>query len=142
MRIGTVARQAEVGVETVRFYERKGLIRQPGKPVGGGYRRYSGSVVLTIRFIRQAQELGFSLREIRELLELRANPSSDCQDVQRRASEKLAEVEDKITRLHRISAALRGVIATCPSRGALDGCPILATMDSGASGSNMGAEPA
>jgi len=140
MRISAVARQANVGIETVRFYERKGLIGQPDKPANGGYRCYSGAVVLNIRFIRQAQELGFSLREIRELLDLRANPGSDCQDVQQRASEKLAEVEGKITRLHKISAALRGVIASCPSRGTLDACPILATMDSGRRGLGVGAE--
>ena len=78
MTIGKVAGEAGVGVETVRFYERKGLIRKPRRPSNGGYRTYPSDAVERILFIRQAQELGFSLREIKELLSLQADPATDC----------------------------------------------------------------
>jgi MerR family transcriptional regulator, copper efflux regulator len=129
MSIGKAARRASVGVETIRFYERKGLIEQPQKPMAGGFRAYSSEVVQRIRFIRQAQELGFSLREIGELLDLRADPDSNCAAVQIRARDKLAEVERKMEQLNQIGAALREVIAACPSQGGLDGCSIIAALE-------------
>ncbi len=129
MSIGKAARRASVGVETIRFYERKGLIKQPLKPVSGGFRAYSGEIVQRILFIRQAQELGFSLREIGELLDLRADPDANCAEVQIRARDKLAEVERKVAQLNRIGAALREVIAACPSQGGLDGCSIIAALE-------------
>jgi len=85
LTIGKVAKIADVGVETIRFYERKGLINQPLKPLSGGYRIYPDEAVQRIRFIRQAQEIGFSLREIEELVSLRADPSAVCADVRERA---------------------------------------------------------
>jgi len=129
LTISKTAREAGVGVETIRFYERRGLIEQPLKPLGGGYRIYSNEVIKQIRFIRHAQELGFSLREIEELLTLRANPSSDCADVRERATEKLAEVERKIAQLKKMETALNKVITACPSQGALDGCSIIEAME-------------
>ena len=87
MTIGKAARNADAGVETIRFYERQGLIAQPPKPLSG-YRIYSYETVKRIRFIRQAQALGFSLREIRELLSLKADPSADCADVRDQAEAK------------------------------------------------------
>jgi MerR family transcriptional regulator, copper efflux regulator len=128
MRIGDAARLAGVGVETVRFYERKGLIPQPGKPQHGGYRHYPGDTIQAIRFIRQAQELGFSLKEIGGLLEIRDDPDGDCMDVQTRARQKLTEVEYKIGQLQKIGDALRGIITSCPSRGGLEGCTIMAAL--------------
>ena len=97
--ISKAARLAGVGVETVRFYERKRLIGQPPKPKDSGFRDYPIETIRRIRFIRQAQELGFSLKEIDELLSLRADPSTDCADVRTRAQTKLADVTEKITRL-------------------------------------------
>ncbi len=129
LTISKTARRAGVGVETIRFYERKGLIEQPLKPRDGGYRTYSNEIVKKIRFIRHAQELGFSLREIEELLNLRADPRSDCADVRERATEKLTEVERKIAQLKRMETALNKVIAACPSQGALDGCSIIEAME-------------
>jgi len=127
--IGNAASMACVGVETIRFYERKGMISQPLKPAGGGYRHYSNEIVQRIRFIRQAQELGFSLKEINELLSLRANPKSDCTEIQRRAKAKLTEVEGKIVQLNQIGAALKKVIAACPSHGGLETCSIISAME-------------
>ncbi len=129
MTIGTAAREAGVGVETIRFYERRGLIEQPLKPAFGGFRVYSADTVHRVRFIRQAQELGFSLKEIDELLSLRADPAIDCGDVRARARAKLDEVNDKIARLNRIGDALGALIAACPGRGALRACSIMDALD-------------
>ncbi len=112
--IGKAARMAGVGVETIRFYERRGLIEQPPKPALGGFRAYPDETVRRIRFIRQAQELGFSLREIDDLLSLRADPSSDAGDVRERAEAKLTEVNRKIGELERIRTALETLLAACP----------------------------
>ncbi len=128
MTIGRVAENAGVGVETVRFYERKGLIAQPKRPEHG-FRVYSDDAVRRLRFIRQAQELGFSLREIEDLLALRTDPGSDCADVRERAVTKLDDVESKIRQLRRIRGALKQVIAACPGRGALNSCSIIEAME-------------
>ena len=125
MTISRAAEQAGVGVETVRFYERRGLIEQPTRPRSGGYRFYDNVVVERIRFIRQAQELGFSLREIEELISLRADPAADCADVRAQAVAKRIEVDRKITQLRDIRAALDELIATCPGGGALKACTII-----------------
>ena len=127
--IGKAARVAGVGVETIRFYERRGLIEQPPKPVGTGYRVYSVETVRRIWFIRQAQQIGFSLREINDLLSLRADPSADCSDVRERAAVKVEEVNRKIAELERIRAALEEVIAACPGQGALRACTILEALE-------------
>jgi MerR family transcriptional regulator, copper efflux regulator len=125
MTIARAARAAGVGVETIRFYERRGLIEQPLKPNGRGFRIYSEEIVQRVRFIRQAQELGFSLREIQELLSLRADPRTDAADVRVRAAVKLDEVDAKIRQLQRIREALEALIAACPGYGALGGCSIM-----------------
>ncbi|MFQ5773752.1 MAG: MerR family DNA-binding protein [Kiloniellaceae bacterium] len=125
MTISKAARAAGVGVETIRFYERKGLIEQPPKPDASGFRTYPIETVQRIRFIRLAQEIGFSLREIEELLSLRADPAADCSDVRERATAKLAEVDRKIAQLEQIRGALQDLIAACPGRGALRACSIL-----------------
>lgn len=125
MTIGKVARDAGVGVETVRFYERRGLIDQPAKPKTSGYRDYPPETVERIKFIRQAQDLGFSLREIGELLVLKADPGADCADVRAQAAAKLEDVLVKIGRLQRIRGALEALVGACPGTGALAGCSIL-----------------
>ncbi len=125
MTIGRAARNAGVGVETIRFYERKGLIDQPPKPLDAGFRVYPEETVARLRFIRKAQEIGFSLREIDELLSFRADPTADCADVRDQAAAKLAEVERKIARLEEIRGALDELIAACPGRGALRACSIM-----------------
>ncbi len=127
--ISKAARLAGVGVETIRFYERRGLIAQPLKPLNGGYRTYTSTIIERIRFVRQAQNLGFSLKEIDLLLGLRADPDSSCHAVQTQAQEKLTEVERKIARLQDIGASLRQVIAACPSQGGLEECSIIAALE-------------
>lgn len=125
MTIGQAAREAGVGVETIRFYERQGLIEQPSKREGAGVRLYPADLVERIRFIREAQQLGFSLREASELLMLRADPNADCSDVREQATAKLGEVEQKIELLQRIHTALTTLIASCPGHGGLSACSIL-----------------
>ena len=125
MTISKIAKAAGVGIETVRFYERKGLINQPPKPSIGGYRVYPAETGERIRFIRQAQELGFSLREIEELLSLRMDPKTDCADVRERAQVKLDEITQKIAAMKGIQTALEKLIAACPGQGALQVCSII-----------------
>ncbi len=129
MTIGKVAQEAGVGVETIRFYERKGLIDQPRKPSGTGFRTYPQATVARIRFIRQAQGLGFSLQQARELLALRADPRADLELVRPKASRPLDDVRDKNSRLQSIESTLEGLISACPGEGPVDCCPILETME-------------
>jgi Hg(II)-responsive transcriptional regulator len=125
LTISRAAERAGVGIETIRFYERRGLIKQPPRPRSGGFRYYEQDAVERIRFIRQAQELGFSLREIKELLALRADPAADCGDVRKQAVTKRAEVDRKIGQLQSIRAALDELIVSCPGGGALRACTII-----------------
>ncbi len=125
MTISKIAKEAGVGVETIRFYERKGLVDQPPKPSSGSFRVYPAETAGRIRFIRQAQELGFSLREIKELLSLRTDPTTDCADVRERAQAKLDEVKRKVAQMKGIQTALEQLIAACPGQGALQVCSII-----------------
>ena len=129
MRIGEVAKAAGVGVETIRFYERKGLIAQPLKPVDGGFRSYPARTASVVQFIKQAQDLGFSLQEVADLLSLKADPMTDCGDVLERARVKLNEVEDKLARLERMHQALEDLIAACPGKGTVCSCSIISALD-------------
>ena len=121
--IGKAALDAGVNVETIRFYERRGLIDRA--PKRGAYRVYSPEQVARIRFIKEAQQIGFSLREIGDLLALRADPAADCSAVKLQAVEKLDEVNRKIGQLRVIGSALETLIAACPGRGALRKCSIM-----------------
>src|SRR3546814_2141059 len=127
--IGRAARKAGGGVETIRFYGRKGLIAQPPKPARAGFRHYPEETVERIRFIRQAQELGFSLREVCELLDLRTDPQADAADVRARATAKLSDVNEKMRQLQRIRDALETLIAACPRRGAFGYCSIMEALE-------------
>ncbi|MFC3284930.1 MerR family transcriptional regulator [Litchfieldella rifensis] len=127
--ISKAAQAAGVGVETIRFYERKGLIEQPPKPRDGGYRVYPDDTVRRVRFIRRAQQLGFSLREVADLLSLRLASHADASDVQRRAMAKLQDVDEKIARLQRIRRGLAELLARCPGEGALQCCSILGALE-------------
>ena len=123
LTIGTAAREAGVNVETVRFYERRGLIERPLK--GEGYRAYTSEQIARIRFIKEAQQIGFSLSEIGDLLALRADPAADCSEVRRQAVAKLDEVHRKIDQLRAMGAALETLIEACPGRGGLQACSIM-----------------
>ena len=128
LTIGQVARHAGVGIETVRFYERQGLLEEPARKQSG-YRQYGEDVVARLRFIRRAKELGFSLKEIKELLALRVDPTTTCAEVRSKAAAKVADVEQKIEALRRIRKALVKLTAVCRGRGPTSECPILDALD-------------
>jgi MerR family mercuric resistance operon transcriptional regulator len=130
MTIGQIARAAGASVETIRFYEREGLIGRPARSASG-YRNFAPEAVRRLRFIRQAKELGFSLGEIKELLALRVTPTKSCGDVRVRAEHKIAEVNQRIAALKRIRGALVGLAAACTGRGPTTDCPILEALESG-----------
>ena len=131
--IGELARVAGVGVETIRFYERRGLIERPARPASG-FRAYPHATVSRLAFVREAQELGFTLREVRDLLALNANPATDCAAVRGRAAAKLGQLEARMARLARMRAALRELLARCPGRGELEKCSIFEALSSPARG--------
>ena len=103
LKIGKVAQLAGVGVETVRFYERKGLLEEPPRN-DSGYRQYPHDTIIRLRFIKRAKELGFSLKEIRELFALRNDQHATCGDVRTQAETKLRNIEEKIKDLTRITS--------------------------------------
>lgn len=124
LKTGELAKRVGVNVETLRFYEREGLIPEPPRRVSG-YREYPAESVRLIRFIKRAQELGFSLREVRELLALRVEPGTTCADVRHKAQEKVSDVREKIADLQAIERALNSLTASCSGEGPLTDCPIL-----------------
>jgi Hg(II)-responsive transcriptional regulator len=128
LTIGQVARQAGVGVETVRFYEREGLLEEPARRASG-YRQYSEQVVKRIHFIKRAQQLGFSLKEIAELLLLRVDTQTSCEEVKQHAEAKIAEVERKLIELQRMRQALRTIAALCTGEGPASACPMLDALE-------------
>ena len=128
LSIGELAERASVGVETVRFYEREGRLEEPARRPSG-YRQYDDEVVARLRFIKQAKELGFTLKEIKELLFLRLEPTSSCADVKSRAEAKIADIEAKIRTLERMKKALVKVTKECSGRGMTSECPILDALD-------------
>lgn len=131
IRIGQVAKAAGVHVETIRFYERRGLIQQPEKPLYG-IRRYPAEIVARIRFIKHAQSLGFTLGEVRELLVLRIDSPATCAEVQRRAKQKLTKVQEKILALRTMETVLDSLVHACEQRDLVHPtCPILQVMDEG-----------
>jgi len=128
LTIGQIARRAGVGVETVRFYERQGLLAGPAR-TASGYRQYTEDVVARLRFIRRAKELGFTLKEIAELLALRLDPETSCAEVRGRARAKIDDIEAKIRDLRRMRQALDKLVASCRGRGPISACPILDALD-------------
>ena len=126
LKIGEVAHQAGVNVDTVRYYERAGLLPQPARRPSG-YRAYDNDAVRRLRFIRRAKTLGFTLEEIGELLSISAE--HDVAAVKNAASRKLAAVDARLSELQRIRDALAGLIEACPGHGRAEQCPILAALD-------------
>jgi MerR family copper efflux transcriptional regulator len=128
MTIGRLAKQAGVNIDTIRYYERNGLIPAPLRRASG-YREYGAADAARLRFILRAKELGFSLSEIGELLSLSAD--RDVRGVKRRAEEHLAQVEQKIKELQRIRRGLKTLVDACPGHGDLERCPIVAALNGG-----------
>jgi len=130
LTIGRLARMADVNVETVRYYQRIGLVPEPEKPAQG-FRTYPLETIARIRFIRRAQQLGFSLKEIRELLEL---GDGHCADVRVRAEEKRARVDDRIQELQALLATLDDLIGACRQGRDDAHCPIVESLSGVAAG--------
>lgn len=122
--IGKVAQLSEVGIETIRFYEREGLIPAPPRRASG-YRQYPFATIHRVRFIKRAKALGFTLAEIKELLGLSVGPKTTCTEVKRRALDKVREVDAKIADLRKIKAALTRLTDQCRGKGPASACPIL-----------------
>lgn len=124
LTIGRLAKAAGVGIPTVRFYERRGLLPRPQRRASG-YRSFEPEAIQRIRFIRHAQELGFSLKEVEDLLDLRMDPGRSCADVRQRAMEKIADIDAKVTGLARMRTVLDRLVETCPGDAPATDCPIL-----------------
>ena len=122
--IGKLAKKSGVTVETVRFYEQKGLIKQPS--TRSGYRKYPYDDIVKIKFIKRTQELGFTLNEAKELLDLRVKSNAKCGQVKSKAELKLQEVDEKIKDLNKIKRSLKKLIGACSNneKSTLE-CPIL-----------------
>ena len=124
LTISVLAREAEVGIETVRYYQRIGLIAQPEKPLSG-YRVYPQLSLDNLRFISQAKQLGFSLAEIAALLQL---GEQQCAQTKQLAVSKLYIINNKIRDLKSMSSALQRLIERCPSSDAVEQCPIISSL--------------
>lgn len=128
LTIGQLAGRAGVNIQTVRYYERRGLMPRPAR-TGAGYRQYRPEAANRLRFIRRAQDLGFSLEEIAELLALRVKHASACAPVEARAWAKIAIVDRKIDELQRMKRTLRRLAAACKARESTSDCPILEALE-------------
>src|SRR6266702_4183461 len=120
--IGQVAKEAGVGVETLRYYEREGLLKEPPRRASG-YRQYPEDAV------KRVQELGFSLKEITELLALRVDPATSSSEVKQRAEAKLADIQRKVEELLRMKRALEQITHLCSGHGPVSECPILDALE-------------
>jgi Hg(II)-responsive transcriptional regulator len=126
LKVGEVAQRGGVNLQTIRYYEREGLLPKPPR-LPSGYRAFPESAVRRVRFIKRAQELGFSLSEIRDLLGLPGN--AGAQEVRERTKAKIADIEEKIRRLRAIKDALTTLAERCPGCGPLSECPILDALE-------------
>ena len=127
MNIGRLSALAGVNIDTIRYYERRGLL-PPAARTASGYRQYDRAAVDRLRFILRSKDLGFTLAEIGELLSLTGDRDSDMRGVKRKAEHRLAQVEQKIAELRRVKRGLTRLIEACPGQGELRGCPIVAAL--------------
>lgn len=125
---GELAKNCRVNLETIRYYERRGLLPKPPR-TQSGYRLFSRDAVRRVRFIKRSQELGFSLREIKELLGLRIRPNTTCADVRKQAETKIADIKAKIQGLRSMQQALERLTAACSGGSPVSECPILESLD-------------
>lgn len=125
LTIGALAETAGVNVETIRFYQRKGLMREPERPLGG-IRRYGEADLARVRFIKSAQRLGFSLDEIADLLKL--EDGTHCTEAREQAERKLADVRARLADLHRMEEALQGLVECCRTTSGRVKCPLIAAL--------------
>ena len=131
MRIGEVAARAGVNVETLRYYERRGLLAEPARRPSG-YRSYDERSVRVVRFIKRAQELGFTLADIEELLRLAEGGSASCHEVRALANAKVVDLEGRIATLEAMRRSLLSLVRTCNRRGDSRECPLLEAIEGSA----------
>ena len=129
LTLGRLVKQVGIGIETVRFYERQGLIKPPPR-TDSNYRIYPEDEVARLRFIKRAKNLGFTLSEIKDLLFIRHDPHATKADIKNRTLDKLEDVKQKISDLTRIKMALEHLASSCDGHGPLEECPILEALDS------------
>ena len=127
LTIGQLAKRAGVGVETIRFYEREGLLAVPNR-LPSGYRQYPPSAADRVMFLRRAQRLGFTLKDAKVLLVLRDDPDASRADVREKATEKLADIDARIADLQEMRAELGRLVAACHGDGPAVACPIVAAI--------------
>jgi len=138
LTIGTLAKKSGVGVETVKFYHRQGLLPKPVKPQGG-FRHYPEEDIARIRFIKRAQDIGFTLREVKELLKLKIDKKATCGQVMKKADEKILEVDQKIKDLQQMKKSLKQIRKCCEDGTlTLTECPILECFAAGTALTNGG----
>lgn len=130
LKSSALAELGGVNLQTIRFYEREGLLPIPPR-LKSGYRVFPETAVHRVRFIKRAQELGFSLKEVRDLLSIQIDPAKDCLDVQRMAKAKVADIESKIGTLQSMRLVLSKLAEACPGCGPSSECPILECMNTG-----------
>lgn len=128
MKIGELAERADVSVQTVRYYERQGLLPEPER-TPSGYREYDSSDLHRLSFVRRAKELGFTLSEVGQLLDLRVRPGTTADDVRERATRKLASTRAKLRDLGRIAAALERLISACDAHGDPRACALMHALE-------------
>ena len=138
LTIGQLAKAGVVSVETIRFYERRGLIEQPRRPTSG-IRRYPQRALERLQFIRQAQSLGFTLQEIREMLVLKADDPETCREVQRLAEDKIGLLRAKMQTLQSLETVLKTLVEDCHKQSRDDGCccPLLEAVQEGRAGDSQ-----
>lgn len=125
MTIGELAKAAGVNVQTIRYYEREGMLPAPHRWADSGYRDFDAEALLKLRFIRSAKELGFTLREIKELLDMRLLPGESCAEVKQLLDAKLADLETRMKEMRRLRRALKKFVAACDHRRTKTNCPTL-----------------
>lgn len=125
---GQLAKRAGINIETIRYYERKGLIPQPHRR-DSGYRQYPIEMITRLQFIKHAKTLGFSLKEIRELLSLKHDPKTPCSKVRNRAESKIEDIDGKIRTLQKMKKALVKLTKSCNGTGPVKECPILEALE-------------
>lgn len=128
LKVGEVAQRAGVNLQTIHYYERRGLLPEPPR-TRSNYRSYPPDAVVRVRFIKRAQELGFTLKEIEELLSLRAAPRARCGDVRARAEAKVHDIDERLRTLRAMRRALVQLIGECSGAGPVTDCPILAALE-------------
>ncbi|HAT1987733.1 TPA: MerR family DNA-binding protein [Legionella pneumophila] len=129
LTIGQVAKEAQVSLDTIRLYERYGLIKEPQR-AANGYRQYPNEIIDCLKFISRTKNMGFTLKEIKDLLAIHQTSQHTCGDVKARTQDKLKQVREKIEELRRLETALKQLLNTCEQHQGDDLCPLFTTMQS------------